>query len=202
MQLGDSPATTREPRSRLDEALDTFENSLAELITTVETGGLDQLSAEEKVAVWQRFETFRNRQPLIDHRLIADAEAHHLPEEYCSSTMTQFLIRVLQLSPGDAATRVRAAAAVGPRTTMLGEKLEPVLPRLAALQRDGVVSAEKVAIVERAMHQLTRPDLRPESGRDRRAAAHRPRRHLGAAGAEAVRPCCGQRRRPRRAATR
>ena len=54
MQLGDPTATTREPRSRLDEALDTFENSLAELISTVETGGLDHLSAEEKVAVWQR----------------------------------------------------------------------------------------------------------------------------------------------------
>ena len=202
MQLGDSPATTREPRSRLDEALDTFENSLAELITTVETGGLDHLSAEEKVAVWQRFETIRNRQPLIDHRLIADAEAHHLSEEYCSSTMTQFLIRVLQLSPGDAATRVRAAAAVGPRTTMLGEKLEPVLPQLAALQRDGVVSAEKVAIVERAMHQLTRPRRATRKRRSSRTAAHRPRRHLGAAGAEAVRPRRGQRRRPRRAATR
>ena len=113
--------------------------------------------------MWQRFETLRNRQPLIDHRLIADAEAHHLSEEYCSSTMTQFLIRVLQLSPGEAAARVRAAAAVGPRTTMLGEKLEPVLPQLAALQRDGVVSAEKVAIVERAMHQLSRHDLDPEA---------------------------------------
>ena len=163
MQLGDPSATTREPRSRLDEALDTFENSLAELITTVDTGGLDHLSAEEKVAVWQRFETIRNRQPLIDHRLIADAEANHLSEEYCSSTMTQFLIRVLQLSPGDAATRIRAAAAVGPRTTMLGEKLDPVLPQLAALQRDGVVSTEKVAIVERAMHQLTRHDVQPDN---------------------------------------
>ena len=113
--------------------------------------------------MWQRFETLRNRQPLIDHQLIADAEANHLPEEYCSSTMIQFLVRVLQLSPGEAATRVRAAAAVGPRTSMLGEKLDPVLPRLAALQRDGVVSAEKVAIVERAMHQLTRHDLDPEA---------------------------------------
>ena len=33
MELGDPTATTREPRSRLDEALDTFEHSLAELIT-------------------------------------------------------------------------------------------------------------------------------------------------------------------------
>ncbi|MFZ1114277.1 MAG: DUF222 domain-containing protein, partial [Propionibacteriaceae bacterium] len=124
---------------------------------------LDHLSAEEKVAVWQRFETIRNKLPLIDHSLIADAEAHHLSEEYCSSSMTQFLIRVLQLSPGDAAARIRAATAVGSRTSMLGEKLEPVLPQLAALQRDGVVNTEKVAIVERAMHKLIRPDLDPEA---------------------------------------
>ena len=106
MQLGDSLAT---PRSRLDEALDTFENSLAELIGTVENGGLDQLSAEEKVAVWQKVETLRNKLPLVDHSLIADAQANHLSEEYCSSTMTQFLVRVLQLSPGDAACRTRSA---------------------------------------------------------------------------------------------
>ena len=70
---------------------------------------------------------------------------------------------MLQLSPGEAATRIRAAAAVGPRSTMSGEKLEPVLPKLARLQHDGAVSAEKVAIVERAMHKLTRHDLDPEA---------------------------------------
>ena len=80
MQLGDSLATTREPHSRLDEALDHFDTALTDLIGTFETGALDHLSADEKVAVWQRFETLRNRQPLIDHRLIADAEAHHLSE--------------------------------------------------------------------------------------------------------------------------
>ena len=53
--------------------------------------------------------------------MIADAEASDLPREYCSSTMIQFLVRVLQLSPGEAAARVRAAAAVGSRTSMLGE---------------------------------------------------------------------------------
>ena len=70
---------------------------------------------------------------------------------------------MLHLSPGEAATRIRAAAALGPRTTMVGEKLEPLLPRLAALQQQGVVSTEKVQIVERAMHKLSRPDLDPEA---------------------------------------
>ena len=113
--------------------------------------------------LWQRFETFRNRLPLVDHHLIADAEATDLAETYCSATLIRFLVQVLQLSPGEAATRVRAAAAVGPRRSMLGEQLEPVLPRLAALQRAGVVSVEKVQIVERAMHKLTRPGLHPDA---------------------------------------
>src|SRR6185437_5049413 len=52
---------------------------------------------------------------------------------------------------------------VGTRTSMLGLRLDPVLPRLAGLQRDGAVSTEKVAIVERAMHQLTKPHLDPEA---------------------------------------
>ena len=163
MELGDPTATTRDPRSRLDEALDTFDTALTDLIDTFETGGLDQLSADEKVAVWQRFETLRNRLPIVDHSLIADAEANHLSEEYCSSSINQFLIRVLHLSPAEAATRIRAAAALGPRTTMLGEKLEPLLPQLAALQQQGVVSTEKVQIVERAMHKLSRHDLDPEA---------------------------------------
>ena len=125
--------------------------------------GLINSTAHQKVVLWQRFETFRNRLPLIDHHLIADAEATDLAETYCSATLTRFLVQVLQLSPTEAATRVRAAAAVGPRRSMLGEQLEPVLPRLAALQRAGVVTPEKVQIVERAMHKLTRPGLHPDA---------------------------------------
>ena len=163
MQLGEPPATTRQQRSPADEILDNLNNNLTELLTAIDSGALDHLEAAEKIAVWQKFETFRNRLPLIDHQMIADAEASDLPREYCSSTMVQFLVRVLQLSPGDAAARVRAAAAVGSRTSMLGASLDPVLPRLAALQRDGAVSTEKVAIVERAMHQLSRHDVQPDN---------------------------------------
>ena len=89
-------------------------------LDTVQSGGLDQLDNTEKVVLWQRFETFRNRLPLVDHHLIADAEATDLAETYCSATLIRFLVQVLQLSPGEAATRVRAAAAVGPRRSMLG----------------------------------------------------------------------------------
>ena len=150
-------------RRRWMRPFDTFDHALTYLIATLESGGLDQLDATAKLAVLQRFETLRNKLPIVDHGLIADAEASDLPGSHCFSNMTQFLVRILQLSPGEAASRVRAAAAVGPRSSMLGEKLEPQLPQLAALQRDGQVSAVKVAIVERAMHQLTRPGLEPRA---------------------------------------
>jgi hypothetical protein len=100
MELGDPSTTEREQRSRLDEALDTLDTTLTDLITTMESGGLDQLTAPEKLAVWKRFETVRNRLPLIDHQLIGHGEANDLAKTYCSSTMTQFMVRVLQLSRG------------------------------------------------------------------------------------------------------
>ncbi len=152
----------RAERSRLDVVLDKLDADFAELLDTVEGGGLDQLNAAEKVAWWQRFETFRNRLPLIDHGLIADAEATDLAGAYSFSNLARFVVRMFQLSPSEATSRVRAAAAVGPRTSMLGERLEPVLPKLAALQRDGAVTAEKVQIVERAMDKLSRPGLQVE----------------------------------------
>ena len=127
MEFGDPTAGVRVERSRLDVVLDKLDADFAELLDTVEGGGLDQLNAAEKVSFWQRFETFRNRLPLIDHGLIADAEATDLAGEYSFSNLARFVVRMFQLSPSEATSRVRAAAAVGPRTSMLGERLEPVL---------------------------------------------------------------------------
>jgi hypothetical protein len=161
MQLGDASAGERTERSQLDVVLDKLNDVYAELLDTIETGGLEQLNTVEKISFWQRFETFRNRLPLVDHGLIADAEASDLAGEYSFSNLARFLVRMFQLSPGEAAARVRAAAALGPRSSMLGERLEPVLSKLAAMQRDGAVTTEKVQIVERAMHKLARTGLNP-----------------------------------------
>ena len=113
MELGD-PAEQRTERGRLDVVLDKLNDNFAELVEAVETGGLDQFSAAEKISWWRRFEAFRNRLPLIDHTLIADAEATDLAGSHCASSLSRFLVQVLQLSPGEAASGVRAAAAVGP----------------------------------------------------------------------------------------
>ena len=73
----------------MDAALDALNEALDTLISTVESGGLDHLNSAEKVAAWQRFETIRNQLPLVDHRLIADAESNDLPGEYCTAHAVQ-----------------------------------------------------------------------------------------------------------------
>jgi hypothetical protein len=60
MQLGDSLATAREPRSPADEILDKLNDNFTELLTAIDSGALDHLEAAEKIALWQKFETFRH----------------------------------------------------------------------------------------------------------------------------------------------
>jgi hypothetical protein len=74
MQLGDASAAERTERCQLNEALNALDTAVSGLVDALETGGLDQLAAVEKIDFWQRFEALWNRLPLIDHSLIADAE--------------------------------------------------------------------------------------------------------------------------------
>ena len=79
---------TRDPtsaeRSRLDAALDTLHNDFTELLQIIENRELQHLNAAEKISFWESFEVFGNRLPLIDHQLIADAQATDLAGEYAS----------------------------------------------------------------------------------------------------------------------
>ena len=161
MQLGEPSAHCAE-YSALDVALDETQQALTKMISLLDAGWLEQLNAAEKISFWQKFETFRNQLPLIDHALIADAETTDLAGEYCFSNLKMLMTRRLQLSPAEAAARVRAAAAVGPRVSSEGEAEVPVLPQLAAAQRAGEVGTEQVQIVARAMQKLSRPDLDPD----------------------------------------
>jgi hypothetical protein len=99
MQLGDCTTAELIERSPLDAALDTLDAALAEVIEKIDSGQLDQLDNTAKLALWHRFESIRNRLPLVDHGLIADAEATDLAGSYGFSSMSRFLTRILQLSP-------------------------------------------------------------------------------------------------------
>ena len=90
MELGDH-SSDHTHRSQLDAALDNLNTNLSQLIETVESGALEQLDNADKLRWWQRFETFRNQPPLIDHQLIATAEASDLAGSYGFTNMGRFL---------------------------------------------------------------------------------------------------------------
>ena len=142
-------------------------DSLALMVTGYEQlvklldGGADGFDASAAVEFMQAFERFRNRLPVVDHHLIAVAERLDLPTVLCQGSMRRVLTSALGLSKSEAARRVRASDAVGPRASMLGAALEPVRPVLAAAQQTGKVSAEKVALIAHALDKVDRRGFDP-----------------------------------------
>ena len=147
--------------SPVSAALAVFGSGLDGLLAVLDEGGLGQVDDAGVVGVMQGFERVRNRMALVDHRWIAAAESRSLPALLCQGSTRRMLTSVLRLSRGEAARRVRAAEAVGPRMSALGQPLEPVRPCLAAAQAAGAVSPEQVAVVERAIGSVDRRGFDP-----------------------------------------
>jgi hypothetical protein len=160
MVLGGETATAAEP-TPVEVALDVLSTSLDHLIKLVDDGGFDSFDNSGLLDFARSFEKMRNRLPLVDHRLIADAEARQLPHELTQPSMARVWASVLRLSPGEAHRRVKAAAAVGPRHSMLGEALEPTRPLLAAAQRTGEVTPDQLHLIQRALASVDRPGFDP-----------------------------------------
>jgi hypothetical protein len=160
MGLGGEMVGVAEP-TPVEVALDGLSTSLDHLVKLVEDGGFDSFDNSGLLDFARSFEKMRNRLPLIDHQLITDAEARQLPQELTQPSMARVLTWLLRLSPAEAHRRVKAAAAVGPRRSMLGEALEPTRPILAAAQRAGEVTPEQVQLIQRALASADRPGFDP-----------------------------------------
>ncbi|WP_375423931.1 DUF222 domain-containing protein [uncultured Friedmanniella sp.] len=132
-------------------ALTLVEGAFGELLDAVDDGGLAGLDPLALVAFLQRWERLRNRLPMVDHAALTQAEADGLADQLTQPNLTRVLVGALRLSAGESRRRVRAAEAVGPRTALTGERLEPVRPLLAEAQRAGEVTPEQVQVVVRAL---------------------------------------------------
>ena len=113
-------------------ALDAFTTALNGLVKAADDGSANNVDRVELVDYLHAFEQSRNRLSLIDHALIHAAEQQDLAQQLCQGSTRQLLAATLRISKGEAARRVRAAEAVGPRVSQLGQPLDPVRPHLAA----------------------------------------------------------------------
>ena len=125
---------------------------------------LSGLSDEAVLEFWRQLERLRRRIPAVEHGLVLEAEARGLPDSLEVRSVTALLRGLLRLGPGEAAARVRAAEAAGPRRTLTGQAVPPLCPAIAAAQVAGEISEGQARTVVAILEKL--PDAVPaERGR-------------------------------------
>jgi len=114
----------------------------------------DALTPAETLEVLARREIQARRQPGIDHRLLNKLAAEATPLEMGATSVHKILTQRLQISSADAHRRLDEAADLGPRTSLTGEKLPPVLPTVAANVAKGLLGPEHIQTIRNFYKKL------------------------------------------------
>ena len=115
---------------------------------------VDALAAPQVLAVLDRLEIHRRRQPAVEHGLLNHLQSQATAREMGAKSWRAVLSARLGISATDAGRRIGDAAALGPRRTVTGDPLEPVLPGTAAAQARGEIGAEHVNVVRDFLDHL------------------------------------------------
>ena len=115
---------------------------------------LSSLAEDELLVLLREVERARRQLEALEYRLVAEVEERNLPGKYVMPSTGALLAGVLNLSPREAGERVRQARHLGPRVTVTGERLAPVLPAAAAARAAGLISAGHVSVIIRTMQKL------------------------------------------------
>jgi hypothetical protein len=129
-------------------------NGLSFYLGDVSAGVLSSLSDGDLLAELRECEALRRRWLMVDAALVAELERRSFAGRLAMPSTSTLLQGVLRLSPTEARQRVDAAAVCGPRWSLTGERLEPLLPRVAASQADGVLSAEHARVIASTIERL------------------------------------------------
>jgi hypothetical protein len=130
--------------------LDTIEAAYDQL----QECSLDAFSSEELLAVLARRERLARRAPVVDHRILARLVADGNPGALGAASLSTVLVERLRISTREARRRLGEATDLGPRTTLTGDPLQPVLPELAAAQAAGRIGAEHITIARTAYTKI------------------------------------------------
>jgi hypothetical protein len=113
-------------------ALAALSTALDAYLVEVQAGGLGRVPDADLLAETRAFEVHRRRLAAADTVLISELERRNLPARLTTRSTSALLQGLLRLSPSEAAHRVTAAHASGPRSTLTGQLLPPLAPALAA----------------------------------------------------------------------
>jgi hypothetical protein len=115
---------------------------------------VEALARPELLAVLDEIETLTCQLPSHGHRLLARLQAETTPKELGAKSWRDVLAIRWRISASEAGRRLEEAAALGPRRTLTGEPLEPVLPYTSAAQAHGAINREHVKVIRDAMNGI------------------------------------------------
>jgi len=127
------------------------------------------LADDDLLDVLRQAEQARRQLEALDSVLIAELEARNLPGRYVLRGTTQLLSGVLNLSPAESSARVRHARELGPRTSLTGERLSPLLPLTAAARAEGAITGRQAEVIIQTMAKLRCAQLPAEQQADAEA---------------------------------
>jgi len=104
-----------------------------------------------------------NRLGAAERRVVAHADQRGIAGDAGSRSTRDLLVDVLRINPYEAKRRAEAAATFGPRISLQGEVLEPVVPVVAAAVETGEVSVEHGMVIAELLDQLP-GDIEAEHG--------------------------------------
>lgn len=107
------------------------------------------LSLPELLELQSRREHQVRSAPAVDHRLLTEVQTRTTPGEIGAKSWADVLAIRLRISNKEAKRRITEAANLGPRTTVTGQRMAPVLPATAAAQAGGHINTDHVAIIQK-----------------------------------------------------
>ncbi|MGH8862852.1 MAG: DUF222 domain-containing protein, partial [Jatrophihabitantaceae bacterium] len=118
---------------------------------------IDPVASLSDAQIMQRLrdnERRRRELDVEDHALLAQVETRGVPHAHGCKNPVDFLRYLLTISAGEAAARLAAAHALGPRRSLTGESLGPIYPTVAAALAAGQICSRAAATIVAAVERL------------------------------------------------
>src|SRR5688572_6618460 len=101
-------------------------------------------------------EQYARADAAVDHRILAALMDRATPHEIGGKTWKDVLVTRDRISTTEAGRRIAGARDLGPRHTMNGEVLEPVLAACAHALANGSINTGHITIIRTALKQASR----------------------------------------------
>ena len=112
------------------------------------------LTHPELLAVMDEYEALTCRLPAQTHRMVAQLQADTTAREMGAKSWNAVLRIRWRLSTGEAGRRLAEAAQLGPRRSLTGDPLPPVLAAVAVAQAAGLINGDHVKVLRDAVDHL------------------------------------------------